>query len=329
MTLYLLLGFSSAALALFLTPVIGRGSTLLGLVDAPGGRKVHAQSVPRLGGLAVVSAAALALVLVQSFVPDSREPAVWPSLQPLVVGGLLIFLAGLVDDVRGLGPGPKLAVEFLAAGVVMSSGLLIERITILGATWMLGWLAFPITAAWLVGLTNAFNLIDGVDGLAPGIAALAGAACGAILVVRGHVPEAMLLAAFVGALLGFLVYNFEPASIFLGDSGSLVAGFLLAATAIAGWQKGATALASAVPLLIFALPIGDAASTLLRRAVARPSNGRSIGSVLRNIAQPDREHIHHRLLALGWSVRRTVIILYGVTALLSMLALATAQVDGR
>ena len=135
---------------------------------------------------------------------------------------------------------------------------------------MLGWLAYPVTAAWLVGVTNAFNLIDGVDGLAPGIAALAGAACGAILIVRGHTAEAMLLAAFVGAMLGFLVYNFEPASIFLGDSGSLVAGFLLAATAIAGWQKGATALASAVPLLIFALPLADAASTLVRRMLARP-----------------------------------------------------------
>ena len=327
MILYLLLGLSSAALALLLTPVIGRGSALLGLVDAPGGRKVHAQSVPRLGGVAVVASAALALVLVHTVV--SGSPEVWSSLQPLVLGGLLIFLAGIVDDIRGLGPVPKLAIECLAAGVVMSSGLLIERITIFGATWTLGWLAVPVTAAWLVGVTNAFNLIDGVDGLAPGIAALAGAACGAILIVRGHAAEAMLLAALVGALLGFLVYNFEPASIFLGDSGSLVAGFLLAATAMAGWQKGATALASAVPLLIFALPIADAASTLLRRARARPTDGRSIRSILRHIVEPDREHIHHRLLALGWSVRRTVIILYGVTALLSIMALATAQVDGR
>ena len=196
-------------------------------------------------------------------------------MQPFVVGGVLIFLVGLVDDVRGLGPVPKLLVEFLAAAVMMASGLLIERITILGHTWVLGWLAYPVTAAWLVGVTNAFNLIDGVDGLAPGIAALAGAACGAILIVRGHTAEAMLLAAFVGAMLGFLVYNFEPASIFLGDSGSLVVGFLLATTAIAGWQKGATALASAVPLLIFALPIADAASTLVRRVLSRPSHGRS------------------------------------------------------
>jgi UDP-GlcNAc:undecaprenyl-phosphate GlcNAc-1-phosphate transferase len=324
---YLLLGLSSAALALLLTPVVGRVSTSLGLVDAPGGRKVHTHSVPRLGGAAVVVAAAIALVMVSTLTPLPGAPAILPALQPFFLGGLLIFLAGIWDDVRGLGPVPKLAAELLAAGVVMSSGLLIERVTILGSTWTLQWLAYPVTAAWIVGVTNAFNLIDGVDGLAPGIGALAGAACGAILIVRGHAPEAMLLAALVGAMLGFLVYNFEPASIFLGDSGSLVTGFLLATTAIAGWQKGATALASAVPLLIFALPIADAASTLLRRMAARPIEGRSMRSVLQRIVEPDREHIHHRLLAIGWSVRHTVLVLYGVTALLSILALLTAQVE--
>jgi UDP-GlcNAc:undecaprenyl-phosphate/decaprenyl-phosphate GlcNAc-1-phosphate transferase len=298
----------------------------LGLVDAPGGRKVHVQSVPRLGGVAVVAAAAIALTVATAFLPQGT-PGIVPALQPFLLGGLLIFLAGVVDDVRGLGPAPKVLVELAAAAVVMSSGLLIERVTILGHTWALGWMAVPITAAWIVGVTNAFNLIDGLDGLAPGIAALAGAACGAILIVRGHAPEAMLLAALVGAMLGFLVYNFEPASIFLGDSGSLVTGFVLATTAIAGWQKGATALASAVPLLIFALPIADAALALLRRAVARPAEGRSLRAIMQRIVEPDREHIHHRLLALGWSVRHTVIVLYGVTALLSMLALATAQVD--
>jgi UDP-GlcNAc:undecaprenyl-phosphate GlcNAc-1-phosphate transferase len=279
--------------------------------------------------VAVVLAAALALAIVPALLPGPRDPGIWVAMRPFVVGGLLIFLAGLVDDIRGLGPAPKLLVEILAAAVMMASGLLIERITILGSTWALGWMAYPVTAAWLVGVTNAFNLIDGVDGLAPGIAALAGAACGAILIVRGHTAEAMLLAAFVGAMLGFLVYNFEPASIFLGDSGSLVAGFLLAATAIAGWQKGATALASAVPLLIFALPLADAASTLVRRVLVRPDSGRSLTAIVRQVVEPDREHIHHRLLGLGWSVRRTVLILYGVTAVLSILALATAQVAVR
>jgi len=280
-----------------------------------------------MGGVAVVLAALLGLFLVTTFVPGTIDPLAWPAMRPFFIASGLIFLAGFIDDVRGLGPVPKLLFEFAAAAVIMSSGLLIERITLLGWTWPLGWIAWPVTAAWLVGMTNAFNLIDGIDGLVPGVTAIAGAACGAILVVRGHAPEAMLLAAFVGAAIGFLFFNFAPASIFLGDSGSLVAGFLLAATAITGWQKGATALAAGVPLMIFALPIADSALALIRRTLARPSDGRSIRATLRQIAQPDREHIHHRMLALGWSVRRTVLILYAITAVLSLLALGTADVN--
>lgn len=323
MTVYLWLAITSAVLALMLTPLIGRVSTALGLVDAPGGRKVHARPVPRLGGLAVVLAAVLALFM---FVDRTGDAGGWSALRPFAVAGSIIFLVGLIDDIWELSPAPKLLAELVAAGVMMVSGLLIERVTLLGVTWSLGWAAWPVTAAWLVSVTNAFNLIDGVDGLAAGIAALAGAACGAILVVRGHGPEAMLLAAFVGAAIGFLCFNFSPASIFLGDSGSLLFGFLLASTAITGWQKGATALATAVPLMMFAVPIVDSALALGRRASVRPAEGRSIVATLRRIAQPDREHIHHRLLALGWSERRTVLMLYGITAILSLLALATAEV---
>ena len=327
MTVYLLAALISLVLTLILTPLVGRASRRLGLVDAPGGRKVHAQSVPRLGGLAVCAASAAAIALTLSITTAGFEQPPWETLRPLVIGAAIIFAIGLVDDIRGVGAGPKLLLEFAAAGVILSSGLLIQRITLLGITIPLGWMAWPITAAWIVGMTNAFNLIDGVDGLASGIAVLAGAACGTILIVRGHDAEALLLASFVGAAAGFLVFNFSPASIFLGDSGSLVIGFLLASTAITGWQKGATALATGVPLLIFALPIADSALALARRAVARPSNGRSIRTVLRQIAQPDREHIHHRLLALGWSVRRTVLVLYVISAILALFALATAEVN--
>lgn len=326
--MFLLLALTSTALALALTPVIGRVATRLGLVDAPGGRKVHEHSVPRLGGVAVVLSGVLALAIVAALRPGTIDTPTWLAVRPFVIAGGLIFFAGLIDDVRGLGAAPKLLFEFAAAGVIIWSGLLIERVTLLGHTWPLGWLAIPITVTWLVGLTNAFNLIDGVDGLAAGIAVLAGGACGVILIMRGHAPEAMLLGALVGAALGFLCFNFAPASIFLGDSGSLLIGFLLAATAITGWQKGATALATAVPLLIFALPIADSALALLRRSVTRPSDGRSIVATLRQIARPDRGHIHHRMLGLGWSPRRTVLVLYMITALLSALALATADLTG-
>lgn len=326
MTVYLLLGLSGAALALLMTPLVARGAIRLGLVDAPGGRKVHPQSVPRLGGVAVVTATTLAMILVRLWEPRDFDPAIWRALRPFAAAGALIFGIGLLDDVRGVGPGPKLAVQTLAAVVMMASGLLIQRITLLGVSWELGWLAWPVTAAWIVGLTNAFNLIDGIDGLAAGIAVLAGATCGAILIVRGHAAEAMMLAALVGAAVGFLVFNFAPASIFLGDSGSLLIGFLLSTTAIAGWQKGATALATGVPLLTFALPIADIVMTVARRGLARPGGGPpSIAGALRQLLEPDRQHIHHRLLALGWSQQRTALLLYAVTAVLSLLALATAQ----
>jgi UDP-GlcNAc:undecaprenyl-phosphate GlcNAc-1-phosphate transferase len=328
LSIYLLLALGSAVLAVILTPLVARGSWRLGLVDAPGGRKVHAESVPRLGGVAIVAASMLGMILAAALAPGRPAPEIWTALRPLLLAGGLIFLVGALDDIWGLGPAPKLAVELVAALIVMISGLLIQRVTVLGVSWDLGWLAWPITVVWLVGLTNAFNLIDGIDGLVAGITVIAGSACGAILVVRGHPAEAALLAAVVGAALGFLVYNFTPASIFLGDCGSLLIGFILAATAIAGWQKGATALAAGVPLLIFALPIADSAGALIRRGFKRSAAGPvSIASVLRQLAEPDRQHIHHRLMALGWSTRRTVLILYAVTGVLSMLALATARVD--
>lgn len=254
----------------------------------------------------------------------SGDAALGP-LVPILVGAGLVFAIGLFDDLRALPVWPRLIVEAGAALTVMSAGILIERVTVGGQTWTLGLLSWPVTFAWIVGMTNAFNLIDGIDGLAAGTAAIAGAACTVILIRRGHVADAMLLAALVGACLGFLVYNFTPASIFLGDSGSLTLGFVLATTAITGWQKGATALAAGVPLLIFALPIADSLAATARRSRRRPGAGPlTLRQALRQIAQPDRNHIHHRLTALGWSTRRTVLVLYGLTIVLSALAVATA-----
>ncbi|MDP1572395.1 MAG: MraY family glycosyltransferase [Vicinamibacterales bacterium] len=326
MTTYWWLAGLGAVGTLVLTPLVTRASTRLGLVDAPGGRKVHATPVPRLGGVAVAAAAGLALASAALLLPGVSGHL--GTVAPILIGAALVFLVGLWDDARTAGPWPKLAVESAAAVVVMAGGLLIERVTLAGVTWQLGWMAWPMTWLWIVGLTNAFNLIDGIDGLASGIAVIAGATCGTMLILRGHPGEAMLVVAATGAAAGFLVYNFNPASIFLGDSGSLLFGFLLATTALAGWQKGATALAAGVPLLIFALPITDTAAALARRLV-RPGDAHPrLGTVLGRVMEPDRDHIHHRLLALGLSERRVVLLLYGVSMALSLLALATARVDG-
>jgi UDP-GlcNAc:undecaprenyl-phosphate GlcNAc-1-phosphate transferase len=326
MIVYLALILAGVAFGLLLTPLVTSAALALGLLDAPGGRKVHSLSVPRLGGVAVVIAALLAIVAVGATAPiwyAGRPPSLDP-IAPILAGAALVFGVGLLDDLRALPVWPKLTSQTVAALIVMASGLLIERITIAGQTWELGILAFPVTFTWIVGLTNAFNLIDGLDGLAAGVSIIAGATCALILINRGHAAEAMLLAALVGAALGFLAYNFAPASIFLGDGGSLVFGFVLATTAITGWQKGATALAAGVPLLIFALPIADATSALMRRATSGPI---AIRLLLQRIAEPDREHIHHRLMALGWSTPRTVLLLYAITLLLSAIALVTARLD--
>jgi UDP-GlcNAc:undecaprenyl-phosphate GlcNAc-1-phosphate transferase len=283
-----------------------------------------------LGGIAIACAAALALGAVALLGPFLGAPggAGIGTLAPILFGSTLVLAVGVVDDLRGLSPWPKLLVQLVAALVVMQGDLLIERITVAGQTWQLGAWSYLLTLVWIVGLTNAFNLIDGVDGLAAGVSVIAGTTCAAILVARGHESEAMLLAALVGAALGFLVYNFSPASIFLGDGGSLLFGFVLATTAITGWQKGATALAAGVPLLIFALPIADAGSTLLRRMfLGRDGGHASISATLARVLEPDRQHIHHRLLALGLSPRKTVALLYALTLLLSALALATAELE--
>lgn len=325
MALYLTLILAGTAFGLILTPLVGRSAVALGLVDAPGGRKVHSVSVPRLGGVAVVTAAALTLFVVEPLVGG---PSIGHAVRPILVGAAMVFAIGLLDDLRPLSPWPKLLVQIAAALVVMQAGLLVQRVTIGGQTWELGIWSWPITVMWIVGVTNAFNLIDGLDGLAAGISAIAGATCATILIARGHVPEALLVISLVGATLGFLVYNFAPASIFLGDGGSLPVGFVLATTAITGWQKGATALAAGVPLLIFALPIADATAALARRIFRVRDDARpSLASTVRHIVEPDRDHIHHRLMRLGLSPRITVIVLYTFTLVFSALALATARLE--
>jgi UDP-GlcNAc:undecaprenyl-phosphate GlcNAc-1-phosphate transferase len=329
MTPFIVLLVAGALFGLLFTPLVTSASTALGLVDAPGGRKVHSAAVPRVGGLAVCGAAIVAWLAAGLILGDgSLPPPVAQPMLPLVLAAMLVFAIGLADDLKPLPVWPKLLVQTSAAAVVVASGVGIERLTLGGSTWHLGILTYPLTFVWIIGLTNAFNLIDGIDGLAAGIAVIAGGACAAILVWRGHVGEALLLTTLVGGALGFLLFNLPPASIFLGDGGSLLFGFVLASTAITGWQKGATALAAGVPLLIFALPIADSGAALIRRLLRRPeARPTTVWTILRQIAEPDREHIHHRLMALGWPTRRVVLVLYLVTLVLSVIALATARYD--
>jgi UDP-GlcNAc:undecaprenyl-phosphate GlcNAc-1-phosphate transferase len=305
----------------------------IGVVDHPGGRKVHAAPIPRLGGVALALALTVALgvaVLLeaQQLVGASPDPK---GLLPIITGAALVFAVGLWDDIDPVPARVKLIVELVAALVVAGSGIAITRVTVIGHTYELGWVAIPLTVGWVLVVANAYNLMDGLDGLAAGLAAIGAATCAIVLLARGEREGAMLLIALVGAIAGFVAYNFHPARIFLGDSGSLLVGFLLGVTAITGQQKGATTLAIGVPLLIFALPIAETSLTVLRRVVAGQRNG-GPGVVahlrgLSQIFQADRAHLHHRLLDGGLSHRRTVVLLYVVAMVLSGIALATMQVN--
>lgn len=312
--IYLGLLLLAAGLAAALTPLVRALGRYWGLFDAPGERKIHTVSVPRVGGVGVTLAAVLALAIVTALGWASvADVAGW---LPALLGVVIVFGVGLRDDLKPVRPVVKLAFQTLAALVAVAMGVSINHITFSGTTYQLGVLTGPVTIIWIVGLTNAFNLMDGLDGLATGLAIIAAATCAAVSITRGDTQGGLLLVALLGALCGFLPYNFNPATIFLGDSGSLVVGHVLAVTAINGWQKGATALAVAVPLLIFALPISETVISVMRR---------TRGAGLRAVFSADQQHIHYRLIGLGLSHRSAVLLLYVVSLALALLALATMQ----
>jgi UDP-GlcNAc:undecaprenyl-phosphate GlcNAc-1-phosphate transferase len=309
-----LLGGAALALALVLTPAVRALARRWNLVDAPGGRKIHTVSVPRVGGVGITLAMMLALAGAAVTGEASADDVhAW---LPVLLGGALVFAVGLWDDVRPLPAWVKLAVQIAGAGGAAALGVRIEHVTLLGSTLGLGLLALPLTILWIVGLTNAFNVMDGLDGLATGLAIIAAATCAVVSLARDDLQGGMLLVVLLGALCGFLPYNFNPATIFLGDSGSLVVGYVLAVTAITSFQKGATALVVLGPLLLFALPISETLHSVVRRLR---------GQGLRHVFLPDQQHVHHRLLGLGLSHRQVVLLLYGVSLSFSLLALTTLR----
>jgi UDP-GlcNAc:undecaprenyl-phosphate GlcNAc-1-phosphate transferase len=324
--------------AWMVTPWVARLGYRLGAVDAPDSRKVHQVPVPRIGGLAVFagfvasgSFAVFATGYWQKFPDGAGE---WGAL---AAGAVTMLLLGLVDDIRGIGFPWKFGVQILAAGVAWSAGFRIDSVTLplVEGPLQFGMLSLPVTVLWIVGITNALNLIDGLDGLAAGSAMITCTAVAAIAFGSGNVAEAAISAALLGSLLGFLRYNFNPARIFLGDSGSMWLGFILALTSIRGSQKNTTTVAVLVPVLVLGLPIFDTAFAVLRRTwrLARQRRADSEGAIgaLRRVSVlflPDRGHIHHRLLDAGLSHRAAVLVLYSVATVFAALALVHALATG-
>lgn len=300
-----------------LTPVVRKIAIASGAMVEAGGRHVHAGRIPRLGGLAVALAFFVPLFLL--FVFDSslgqlffRDPH---RILGLGLGAAIMLVLGAVDDVRGVSPRNKLLVQASAALVAYWAGYRIDAVALpVFGIVNFGMLSIPITVAWFVGVINALNLIDGLDGLAAGIAFFA---CICNIVV-GSVNDSLfvvlLSAALCGGLLGFLIYNFNPASIFMGDSGSLFLGFILAASSMLGSTvKSSTTVAILVPAVALGVPISDTVWAFARRFKQR-----------RSIFDGDRGHIHHRLLDLGFSQRKAVMLLYALSIALATVAMGIA-----
>jgi UDP-GlcNAc:undecaprenyl-phosphate GlcNAc-1-phosphate transferase len=297
-----------------LTPLVRRLAYRLGLLDhALSTRKIHGRPVPRLGGIAIVIAFYTPLVGLLLFRSGVGQMFLAERNQVIGIfaGGLLIAMLGIYDDLRGAGAGRKFLVQFSVAGLMYALGF---RIDILanpfGEALHLGWASLPFTLFWIVGVINAMNLIDGLDGLAGGVALVAVLTTFFISLERAHPLMMLLSSALAGAILGFLFYNFNPATIFMGDTGSMFLGFVLATSAIQTNQKSSTAVAVLIPGIALGLPIMDTLLAMSRRALrGRP------------MFQADKEHIHHRLLARGLSHRQAVLVLYGFCLLLGSVAL--------
>lgn len=307
MRTYLTVYFGSVVLAIVITPIIIRFAQRHNIVDAPNIRKIHSRPVPRIGGIAIfLSMMGLVIpVLVLPNVIGHKFRLVQFKLLVLLSMATFMFLVGLWDDIKGLRVRAKLLAQFICATIVCCAGI---RINSIGVTDSLvihfGWFSWPLTIFWIVGISNAINFVDGLDGLAAGICA---ATCGVIVILTlhfGSVVMAIMMLALLGALSGFLVFNFSPAKIFMGDCGSLFLGFTIASSSVLCAAKTETVVGLALPTLALGIPIFDTLFSMLRRFLER-----------RSVFSPDRSHFHHRLLSLGLRHRHAVIAIYGLTLL--------------
>ena len=303
----LALGITAFLLCLCLTPLLRDVFVRLDIVDRPdGGRKSHAKAVPRIGGIPIVLSYAGSLGLVYLFAPDGSKIYIQHGtlLRSLLPAAGLVFLTGLVDDIFCLKPLHKLAGQVVAAILAVSLG---ARMSIGNAPI---WVSVVLSVVWLIGCTNAVNLIDGMDGLATGVGLLATTTTLLVAIISHNMGLAMATMPLAGCLLAFLRYNFAPASVFLGDCGSLTIGFILGCFGLIWSRQSGTMLGMAAPLMALALPLIDVTLAIGRRFL------RSVP-----ILKGDRSHIHHMLLGLGFTTRSAALLLYGVCGLFAAFAL--------
>ncbi|MGK2859771.1 MAG: hypothetical protein ACSLFQ_21445 [Thermoanaerobaculia bacterium] len=316
---------AAALIAFGLTPLAMRLAGVLGAVDHPGPRKVHSTDIPRLGGLAVISSVAI----VTGVLWAARFPKVDFITGDLALGitlGLIPILAiSIYDDLRPLPALPKALVQLAGAIVAVYFGIRLNPdIHIFSETLTLGWVAIPLSILWIVGVTNAFNLVDGLDGLSAGLALISTISLAGVSVLVGRFDIALIALILGGALLGFLPYNLHPARTFLGDSGATAIGFCLACLALRGGSTLTTGMAILAPLVVLGLPVAETLVSMARRIARRLFHLAGGG-----IFEADGEHIHHRLLKLGLNHRRAVMLLHGIGLLLASIGVGSMFLSHR
>ena len=308
MQIYMLAFFLALAVAYFITPRVKDLAIKLGALDAPDDRKVHTRPIPRMGGLAIYAGFVLA-VLASMHV--SRE------IMGLLVGGTVILIVGIIDDLKPLPARVKLLGQIVAAAVLVMFDIRIEWLTNpFGEMLYVDYLAIPLTIIWVVSLTNTVNLIDGLDGLAAGVSTIASITILLVALQQNFVAVAILTAALAGSAFGFLQHNFNPAKIFMGDTGSMFLGYMLAAISILGAVKSAATIALIVPIVALGLPILDTAFAIIRRYMSG-----------RPIFKPDKGHLHHRLLEMGLTQKQAVLLMYVISGCLGLSAIALTEVN--
>lgn len=311
--LYIAAFACSFAVSLLATPLARKISIKLNAIDYPKARGLHKEPIPRMGGIAIVLGFMAAMCFVVFFLEELRTT----QFLGFIIGALIIVVLGMLDDVYSLSAKTKLAVQIVAALIVIFTGTTIGLV-IWPIKTFLDNFDIPITLVWIVGVTNAVNLIDGVDGLAAGVSSIASLCLMALCIISGSAVAVVFSATLAGACLGFLPRNFSPADVIMGDTGATFLGFVLAVSSIIGVYKSYALLSVVIAVLALALPIFDTLFAMIRRFL----KGKPIMSA-------DRGHLHHRLIDSGYSHKQTVVIMYGLSAITGTIAILIALRDLR
>lgn len=291
----------AALVAYTTTPPVRLLAFRIGAIDIPtDARRMHKKPTPRIGGLAIFAGFLVATLVFCE--PSAQLYSIW-------IGGGILAILGVLDDIFRLSAWIKLIVQLCVAGIAVSFGILIDHITFAGAVIEFGYFSIPVTMLWIVGLSNAINLIDGLDGLSCGISAITSVSIFMVMLITGDFTSALITAILTGACLGFLPYNKNPAKIFMGDTGALFLGYTLSIISVQGLFKLHTMLSFLVPLSIFALPILDTFIAIFRRVL----HGQSP-------FHPDRGHFHHKLVDMGFTHKEAVRLLYAISAIMGLVA---------